>query len=356
MTRYTELVRHEARLAYLLLLPSFIILIVIAFYPLASVFVNSFTDKEFASDRAARFVGLENYGQLLGLTVRALPPLTDPESGRVQQDPQSGEPLYERPINVLPREPRRYKELSQFDLLGRRYVMGASDRNFIRGVADTLVFTVLSVLLETLLGLLIALVLHSRFRGRGLMRAMMLVPWAVPTAVSSRMWAWMFASTRIGLMNVLFQRLGLGDGQIAFITEESYQLWVMVAIDVWKTTPFMALLLLAGLQLIPQQMYEAANVDGANKLRQFWALTLPLLRPTLAIALVFRTLDALRVFDVFQIVLAQKRYSVASFIYYQLIDNQAAGYSSAASVIIFFLIFLFAVLYIRVVGGVKNDE
>jgi trehalose/maltose transport system permease protein len=174
--------------------------------------------------------------------------------------------------------------------------------------------------------------------------------------VSSRMWAWMFASTRIGFINVLFQKLGLGNGQIAFITEESYQLWVMVAIDVWKTTPFMALLLLAGLQLIPQQMYEAANVDGARPIRQFWALTLPLLRPTLAIALVFRTLDALRVFDVFQIVLAQKRYSVASFIYYQLIDNQAAGYSSAASVIIFFLIFLFAVLYIRVIGGVNNED
>jgi trehalose/maltose transport system permease protein len=128
----------------------------------------------------------------------------------------------------------------------------------------------------------------------------------------------------------------------------------MIAIDVWKTTPFMALLLLAGLQLIPNDLYEAADVDGAGKIRQFWSVTLPLLRPTLAVALVFRTLDAIRVFDVFQIVLQKKRYSMASYAYYELIDGQAMGYSAAASVIIFFIIFVFAVLYIRMLG--VSDE
>ncbi len=351
-----SLERNESRLALLLLLPSFVVLLVIAIYPLGSVFYTSFTNREFASTREVEYVGLENYANLLGLTIRQLPPQTDEETGEAVIDEETGEVVYERPINILPREPRRYRELNQFSLFGNRYVVGATDRGFVRSVGDTLLFTIMSVLLETILGLIIALVMNSYFPGRGMMRAVMLVPWAVPTAVSSRIWEWMFASSRVGMFNVLFQRLGIGDGQISFLTTQGSQVWAMIAIDVWKTTPFMALLLLAGLQLIPRQIYESAYVDGANKVRQFFSMTLPLLRPTLAVALVFRTLDALRVFDLFQIILAQKRYSMASFTYYQLIDNQAMGYSSASSVIIFLLILLFTVLYVRLVGGTRNEE
>jgi trehalose/maltose transport system permease protein len=175
----------------------------------------------------------------------------------------------------------------------------------------------------------------------------MLIPWAIPTAISSRIWQGMFFSTRRGFFNTFFDWLNLGDGNIPFLQQADWQIPVMVAIDVWKTTPFMALLLLAGLQLIPGELYEAANVDGASKIRQFFAITLPLLRPTLAVALIFRTLDALRVFDLFQIVLAQSRYSMASFSYYQLVSNREMGISSAASVVIFFMILIFAVIYIR---------
>ncbi|MFP4115237.1 MAG: carbohydrate ABC transporter permease [Spirochaetota bacterium] len=351
-----SLERNESRLAAMLMLPSFVILFVIAIYPLGSVFITSFTNRQFASAREVEFVGLDNYARLLSMTIRRLPPALDEETGDIVLDPETGEIEYERPINVLPREPRRYRELSQFSLLGNRYVIGATDREFVRSVGDTLFFTIVSVLLETVLGLMIALVMNSYFPGRGIMRAVMLVPWAVPTAVSSRIWEWMFASSRVGLFNVVFQRLGWGDGQISFLTSQAAQVWAMIAIDVWKTTPFMALLLLAGLQLIPGEIYESAYVDGANKVRQFFAITLPLLRPTLAVALVFRTLDALRIFDLFQIILAQKRYSMASFTYYQLIDNQAMGYSSASSVIIFLLITLFTILYIRLVGGVRDEK
>lgn len=182
------------------------------------------------------------------------------------------------------------------------------------------------------------------------MRAAMLVPWAILTAVSSRIWQWMFIDTRAGFFNVVFQNLGLSDGQTPFLADETWQLPAAIIIDVWKTTPFMALLLLAGLALIPDELYEAAEVDGASKWRQFTSITLPLLKPTLAVALVFRTLDALRVFDLFQIVFAQKKYSMASYAYYELIDSQRLGYSSAASVIIFFIIMIFAVIYIRALG------
>jgi trehalose/maltose transport system permease protein len=346
----SELARREERMAYFLLLPTFIILIIIAFYPLGSVFYNSLTDKLFASSEPAKFVGLENFSNLLSLTVKQLPPVIDENTGQPQIDAETGDIVYERPIRILPREPRRYKELRQFSLFGTRYVIGATDRDFMLAITDTLAFTFFSVVIELILGLGVAMVVNTKFTGRGAMRAVMLVPWAIPTAISSVIWAGMLSPTRTGFFNVIFQIWGLGDGQIPFLTEKAFQLPAMIAIDVWKTTPFMALLLLAGLQLIPGELYEAADVDGASKLRQFVSVTLPLLRPTLAVALVFRTLDAIRVFDLFQIILAQQKYSMASFAYYQLIDNQLMGYSSASSVIIFAMIFVFAVLYIRILG------
>ncbi len=350
----SKLLQREQRLAYLLLLPTFVVLIVVALYPLGLVFVTSFTDRTFASPREPNYVGLNNYTQLLGMTIRELPPLIDEETGLQIVDPKTGGPLYERPLRVLPREPRRYREVTQFSLFGKRYVLGATDPDFIKAVRDTLVFTVVSVLLETILGLGIALVVNSPFKGRGVIRAAMLVPWAVITVVSARMWQWMLAPTRVGVINVIFQMLGLGDGNIAFLTQPEWQLPSIIMVDVWKTTPFMALLLLAGLQLIPDELYEAARVDGAGPMRQFISITMPLLRPTMAVALVFRTLDALRVFDVFQVMLAQSRYSMASYNYYQLIGNRAMGKASAIGVIIFIFIFIFAVLYIRMLG-VETD-
>ncbi|MDT8306408.1 MAG: sugar ABC transporter permease [Anaerolineae bacterium] len=350
----SDLAKAEERLAYMLLLPTLIVIFVIAFYPLGSVFYNSMTDRRFASAQEPQFIGLQNYANLLGITVRQVPAEIDEETGEIVRDPDTGEIDYESPVTVLPREPRRYRELRTFNLGDTRYVVGAADPDFIRAIWDTVAFTVVTVALETILGLGIALVVNSEFKGRGMMRVVMLVPWAIPTAVSSRMWEWMFKDTRAGFFNILFQDLGLGTGQIPFLVDQSWQLPAMIAIDVWKTTPFMALLLLAGLQLIPGDLYEAADVDGAGRLRQFWSVTLPLLRPTISVALVFRTLDAIRVFDVFQIVLQKKRYSMATYAYYELIDGQLMGYSSAASVVIFFIILLFAVVYIRMLG-VSND-
>lgn len=346
----SDLAKQEANLAYRLLAPTFILLIVIAIYPLGSVFYNSLTDRQLASNAPVSFIGLENYRNLLSMTIKELPPVIDETTGDITIDPDTGEEVYESSIDILPRDPVRYRELSTFNLFGNRYVVGATDDDFILAIVDTLRFTFVAVLLETILGLGVALVVNSKFKGRGLMRVVMLVPWVIPTAVSSRMWEWMFASTRVGLFNVLGEIAGLGDGRTAFLIDEAWQLPAMIVIDVWKTTPFMALLILAGLQLIPSDIYEAADVDGAGRARQFFSITLPLLRPTIAVALVFRTLDTLRVFDLFQIVLEQKRYSLATFTYYELINNQAMGYSSASSVIIFLLITIFAFLYIRLLG------
>jgi trehalose/maltose transport system permease protein len=349
----SELAKKEERLAWLLLLPTLIVIVLIAFYPLGSVFVSSFTNRTFASSAPTEGVGFENYRLLLSMTIEQLEPVIDPETGQQAINPRTGEPEYELAVQVLPREPYRYRPVTEFSLFGNRYVLGATDPDFIMSVRDTLVFTIATVFLELVLGLGIALVINGFAAGsitRALLMAVMLIPWAIPTAVSSRMWQFMFGSTRTGFFNTVLWYLGIGDGNIPFLTDPRFQMPAMITIDVWKTTSFMALLLLAGLQLIPGDLYEAASVDGASKWKQFWRMTLPLLRPTIAVALVFRTLDALRVFDVFQIVLAQARYSMASFTYYELINNRAMGYSSASSVVIFLLILIFAVLYIRLVG------
>ncbi len=346
----SELAQKEERLALMLLVPTLLILFAIALYPLGQVFYTSLTNSTFASAVETEFIGLRNYQQLLSITIKELPVRVDDATGQPLVDPDTGEVQYELAVRVLPRDPLRYRELGQFNIFGAQYVLGATDPEFILATRDTITFTFWTVLLETVLGMIVALVVQRKFPGRGMMRAVMLVPWAIPTAVSSKMWEWMLGSTRTGFFNVIFQNLGIGNGQIAFLDIAEWQMPSMIMIDVWKTTPFMALLLLAGLQLIPGDVYEAADVDGAGKIRQFFYITLPLLRPTLAVALVFRTLDALRVFDLFQIVLAQSRFSMASFSYYELIANRAAGYSSASSVVIFVIIFVFAIIYIRALG------
>ncbi len=342
--------RIEQRSAYLLVTPALLVVLVVAIYPLGSGLLKSFTDETFASDRAPAYVGLRNYSSLLGVAVRITKPLTDLATGAALTDSRTGAPKYPSPDDVLPRRPVRYSLLSEFSVLGTRVVVGARNPAFILAILNTLAFTLITISFEVTLGTLLALLLQRRFRGRGALRAIMLVPWAIPTVISSRMWAWMFASTRAGFFNVILQCAGIGNGQIPFLEIKGWQLPIMCIIDIWKTTPFMTLLVLAGLQLIPLELYEAAEVDGVTRTRRFWRITLPLLRQTLAVALVFRTLDALRVFDLFQIVLGESRYSMASYTYYQLIQNRAAGYSAASGVIIFLLIFGFAVLYTRILG------
>ena len=139
-----------------------------------------------------------------------------------------------------------------------------------------MVFTICSVTIETILGLGIALALNAHFQGRGLLRAAVLIPWAIPTVVSAQMWSWMFNDV-FGIINVILMTLGLIDQPIAWTASPDTALAAVIIVDVWKTTPFMALLILAGLQMLPSECYEAARVDGVHPLRVFWKITLPLL-------------------------------------------------------------------------------
>ncbi len=346
-TKVSDLAKSEERTAWLLLIPSIVILVIIAIYPLGRVFYSSFTNERFASATPTEGVGFRNYSNLLSFTWRAIPYELNDAGERVYQNSR----LFLRGLDTE----RSFDRVREYSIFGNRYVLGATNARFVNAVIDTVVFTVVTVALETLLGMIIALALAARFFGRNIMRTAMLIPWAIITVVSALIWEWMFKSDRSGFFNAFFNLLGITDGNTGFLTEPALQLPSIIMIDVWKTTPFMALLLLAGLATIPRELYEAANVDGASKIRQFFSITLPLLAPTLAVALIFRTLDALRVFDLFQVVFGERRYSMASFAQDMLISNRDVGLSSAASVIIFFIIFGFAIFYIRVLGVDSSD-
>ncbi len=157
-------------------------------------------------------------------------------------------------------------------------------------------FTAGSVVSELLLGLVVALVVNESFRGRGLMRAAMLVPWAIPAVVSARMFGWMY-SPGVGAFNGLLNGLHIVNGPIDLLSSDTWAMPAVILADVWRNTHFIALLLLAGLQVIPSELYEAARVDGANAWQRFTRVTLPLLRGTVVIALLFRTITAFQTFD-----------------------------------------------------------
>jgi len=195
--------------------------------------------------------------------------------------------------------------------------------------------------------MVIALVVNSNFKGRGVMRAVMLVPWAIPTVVSAQMWKWMYDDT-FGVINDAGMRLHLIHHNVAWISQPNTALGAVAAMDIWKTTPFVALILLSGLQVIPTELYEAADVDGASKWRQFWRITMPLLRPAILVALIFRTLDALRVFDVFYVFFGSRLDTQTMAIYDQntIVATGDVGYGSAISVAIFLIIGLFVAIYV----------
>jgi multiple sugar transport system permease protein len=210
----------------------------------------------------------------------------------------------------------------------------------------TIIFTVSSVSLELLIGLGMALVMHAAFRGQGLLRTTVLVPWAVLTVVTAVMWRTMFVSP-YGFVNTI-----LGSDTV-WLGSEPQALIVIIFADVWKTAPFMALLILAGLQVIPGEVYEAAEVDGASAWQRFTRITLPLLTPAILVALIFRTLDALRIFDLpYVLTQGQNGTSTLSTIAQEAFaTNRIYGLGSAMAVLTFIVVMIVSFSYIRFVGG-----
>ena len=342
------LTTRNTRMAWSLLIPTLAVLIVVAARPLEETFITSLTDKRFAGTATVNFVGLANYKELLQFRTDQVNCRVNTETNACQTDASGGIRWELPPRDVLQAGFRPVATIAIGNGVG--LTLSGTDPDFLQSVGNTLYFTVFSVILELLLGLFVAMVVNSKFSGRGLMRTAMLVPWAIPTVISARLWEVMLRDNQSGVINRVLVDLHVINSSQAWLANPSLQLNALVMVDVWKTAPFMALLLLAGLQTIPSDLYEAASVDGANRFRQFFAVTLPLLRPTIAVALVFRTLDALRAFDVFQVLLGRQKLSMATYNHEVLVQAQNGGYASAIGVIIFILIFIFAVIYVRTLG------
>jgi len=298
----------RVKTAWLFLAPMVLLMLVVAVWPLARSIWFSFTDININDISAAEFVGWENYFGDYGLFFNP-----NEEGGFWAGD------------------------------------WGISIRN-------TFSFAVVSVILETLTGLGVALLLNQEFKGRSLVRTAVLVPWAIPTIVSAKMWGWML-NDQFGVINTYLMGLGVISQKIAWTAEPAYALWTVVLVDVWKTTPFMALLILAALQTVPKDCYEAARVDGVHPLRVFWKITLPLIRQPLLVAVVFRLLDSLRVFDLIYVLTANgsTTISMSGFVRREMVEYGNMGYGSAASTSLFLIILLTAIIFLKL-ARVKLSE
>lgn len=295
----SDLQAQRIRSAWIFLAPTLFVLAIVAGWPLVRTIYFSFTNASLTNLSGAEFVGLKNY--LSWVTLK---------SGRTIFSGLLADPAW----------------------------WGA--------VWNTLKFTLISVSIETALGLIVALVLNAEFPGRGLVRAAILIPWAIPTIVSAKMWAWML-NDQFGILNDIFLGLGLISQKIAWTASPDTAMIAVLVVDVWKTTPFMALLILAGLQMVPGDIYEAARIDGIHPVRVFWRLTLPLIRPALMVAVIFRMLDSLRIFDLIYVLTpnnAQTR-TMSVLARENLFEFDKFAYGAAASTMLFLIIATITVLY-----------
>ena len=282
----------ERRIAYYMILPALLIILIVAFYPVAQALYLSLTNSNI--NGAGPFVGLRNY------------------------------------------------------------VLMFQNSEFQEGLKNTVIFTAVSVFFEFVLGLAIALAINRAFRGRGLVRAAVLVPWAFPTVISAVMWRLMFQD-QVGIIQYVASALNIISQPI--LSDKTLLLIGAIMVDTWKTTPFMALLLLAGLQVIPGDVYEAARVDGANVVQRFFRITLPLLKPTILVAVLFRTLDSYRVFDLFWAMSNRELESLSTFVYKGVrISQLNFPLGNAASVFIFVSAFLLALFFIKALGMQTSTE
>jgi trehalose/maltose transport system permease protein len=295
MNQANALSQRRVRAAWIFLAPMLAVLVLSAGWPLARTILFSFTDANLSDLSKTKFIGFDNYlanyeGEWVGI-------LADPV--------------------------------------------------WWQAVWNTLRFSAISIALETVLGFVVAMVLNQHFPGRGLVRAAVLIPWAIPTIVSAKMWAWMLHD-QFGVINAALAALHLISAPIAWTADADTALWAVIMVDVWKTTPFMALLILAGLQMLPGDIYEAAAIDGVGPLQTFFRITLPLVWPAVMVAIIFRALDALRIFDLIYVLTSNSRGTMSMSVYarQQLVDFQEVGLGSAASTMLFLVIAVVTVLAI----------
>lgn len=293
--RQNRLAKQRLRAAWLFLAPMLVLLALVAGWPLLRTIWFSFTDASFSDLNDYAFIGFANY-------------------------------------------------LSYDD--GEWYGVLA-DGEWWGSVWNTLFFTLVSVSAELVLGMIVALTLNAKFPCRGLVRAAILIPWAIPTIVSAKIWGWMLHD-QFGILNHMLQGIGIISAPLAWTADADLALWAVIMVDIWKTTPFMALLILAALQMLPSDCYEAAKVDGVHPVLVFFKVTLPLILPAVMVAVTFRVLDALRIFDLIYVLTSNSAETASMSVYarQQLVSFQDVGIGSAASTLLFLMIALITIGYL----------
>lgn len=285
----TYLEKQKAVWGYIFVAPAILLILLVAIYPLFQTVKLSFYEYSLLAPQDQHFIGLQNYQKLI------------------------------------------------------------HDARFWNSLLNTVIFTVVSVFFELVLGLILALIMNLPLRMIGIVRAAALVPWAIPTVVSATMWLWLY-NDQWGFVNILLSKLGLIDHYHAWLSEPASALAAVIVSDVWKTTPFMALLILAGLQMISKDMYESASVDGATRLRQFFSITLPMIKSTILVAVLFRTLDSFRVFDLVYVMTmggpGNATEVTSLYAYKTLFKNLDFGYGSTLAVSILIVIAAISTIYI----------
>jgi len=293
--RRSSQARSDARLGWILALPAVLAILVVAFFPLGRAILNSLFKISLRFENAARpFVGLDNYRAVW------------------------------------------------------------TDARWYNALRVTFTVVLVSVAVELVLGMLIALLVNRSFHGRAVVRAAVLVPWALTTVVSAKMWSWIY-DAQYGVMNDILTKLHIIEKPLIWLANPNLTLWALIGAEIWKTTSFMALLLLAGLQLIPAELYEAAAIDGTNGWQDFWKITLPLLKPSILVALLFRTIDATRIFDLIKVMTnggpGQATESINIYTYNTLFTNLNFGFGSALAVSVFLVVLVVSFFYIKVLGA-----
>jgi len=286
-----SLLRQDRRFGYLIVAPVVIVLLAIIAYPLFYNVWNSFHHVDYLAPPLGGFAGLSNYAKLF------------------------------------------------------------TDNQFVPALIHTIGFTVVSVTIETVIGLAIALALSRPFRGRGIVRAAIFIPWAVPTVVSAELWKTMFDPQQ-GFVNYILGALHLPLASTTWLAS-TWTAWTAILVaDAWRNIPFMAIVLLAGLQVIPNDIYEAAKIDGASAWQTFWRLTLPLLKPALLVALVFRTLSSFLIFDVVYIMTnggpGTSTQVLTNLNYQAFLVDFDFGYGGAIAVALMIMALVIAAVYVRV--------
>lgn len=283
--------QHEGRFALLLLLPAAVVVFGVVIWPVARTLVVSLYDVDSAMPGSYPFVGLDNY------------------------------------VRVF------------------------QDSRFYSVLGHTMYFTLVSTFLELALGIAVALLLNAPLRARWLWRSIVVLPWALPTIVNGALWRWIY-NGQYGALNGLLDTLGISQTPTQWLGEPFLALNMVIIADVWKNTSIVVFFILAGLQTIPSDLYEAARVDGAGPWRAFWRLTIPMLAPSIAVVLILRTIEAFKVFDIIYVMTgggpASGTQTIAFYTYLQAFSNQLFGYGAALAYLIVLAVFALAMVYLRI--------